>query len=87
MIKKINKSKLFSSVIGDDKEKQDRQNFIIDSLTQDDLNKIMAADLDKGYEDSTKEKMEFINRLPYEYKVKWIEEIENNLSPENRLIA
>ena len=42
---------------------------------------IIAADLKFGYNmNSVKDKMDFINRLPYECKVMWIEEIERSLS-------
>ena len=45
-------------------------------LTNKDRDKILEANLEKGYDESSVEdKMDFINRMPYENKVKLIDQV------------
>ena len=45
-------------------------------LSSEDSKNILETNLDKGYDDSsTKDKMDFINRMPYESKVELIKQV------------
>ena len=59
----MDQHKLFSAVISFDQEKQDK---ILELLTDNDLTRIKETDLEKCYDNSIDAKLTFINRLPYE---------------------
>ena len=70
--KKLQEGDLFT---GQNFTDQDVQKFL-NLLSSEDSKNILETNLDKGYDDSsTKDKMDFINRMPYESKVELIKQV------------